>query len=49
MVIYYIVAAQCGKKILAPRAFIGSCDTRLFVAWVDASTRTEICADGGNG
>ena len=29
-----IIAAQCGKKILAPMTFIGSCDTRLFVAWV---------------
>lgn len=29
-----IVAAQCGKKILAPMTFTGSCNTKLFVAWV---------------
>lgn len=29
-----IVAAQCGKKILAPMTFRGPCNTRLFVAWV---------------
>lgn len=29
-----IVAAQCGKKILAPMTFRGSCDTVLFLAWV---------------
>ena len=29
-----IVAAQCGKEILAPMTFQGSCNTALFVEWV---------------
>ena len=29
-----IVAAQCGKKILAPMTFKGTCNTKLFIAWV---------------
>ena len=29
-----IVAAQCGKEILAPMTFMGSCDTKLFVTWI---------------
>jgi transposase len=29
-----IVAAQCGRKILAPMTFQGSCNTELFVEWV---------------
>ncbi len=30
-----IVASQCGKKILAPMTFKGSCNSELFVAWVE--------------
>jgi len=29
-----IIAAQVGKKILAPMTFHGSCNTELFVAWI---------------
>ena len=29
-----IVAAQCGKKILAPMTFKFSCNTEFFVEWV---------------
>jgi transposase len=29
-----IIAAQCGKNILAPMTFKGTCDTELFVDWV---------------
>lgn len=29
-----IVAAQCGKQILAPMTFRGSCNTELFVTWI---------------
>lgn len=37
-----IVAAQCGKKILAPITFRGSCDTRLFIAWVEQMLIPEL-------
>ena len=37
-----IVAAQCGKKILAPMTFRGSCDTRLFIAWVEQMLIPEL-------
>lgn len=37
-----IVAAQCGEKILAPMTFIGSCDTRLFVAWIEKMLVPEL-------
>ena len=39
-----IVAAQCGKKILAPMTFHGSCDTKLFVAWVEKMLIPELRA-----
>lgn len=37
-----IVAAQCTKKILAPMTFLGSCNTRLFVAWVEQMLIPEL-------
>ena len=41
-----IIAAQCGKNILAPMTFKGTCNTQLFVDWVkaDASLRVEAWA-----
>jgi transposase len=37
-----IVAAQCGKRILAPMTFRGSCDTNLFIAWVEKMLIPEL-------
>lgn len=39
-----IVAAQCGKKILAPMTFIGSCNTELFVVWIEKMLVPELRA-----
>ena len=37
-----MVAAQCAKKILAPMTFRGSCNTRLFIAWVEQMLIPEL-------
>ena len=37
-----IVAAQCGKNILAPMTFRGSCNTELFVTWVNQMLIPEL-------
>lgn len=39
-----IVAAQCGKDILAPMTFRGSCNTSLFVTWVEKMLVPELIA-----
>lgn len=39
-----IVAAQCGKKILAPMTFKGSCNSKLFIAWVEQMLIPELRA-----
>ncbi|HJK86948.1 MAG TPA: transposase [Candidatus Megaira endosymbiont of Nemacystus decipiens] len=30
-----IIAAQCNRKILAPMVFHGSCNSQMFIAWVE--------------
>ena len=30
-----IVAGKCGKKIIAPFGYTGTCDSRLFLQWVE--------------
>lgn len=37
-----IIAAQSGKKILAPMTFKGSCDTKLFIAWLERMLAREL-------
>jgi len=39
-----IIAAQCGKNILAPMTFKGTCDTELFVAWIEKMLVPELRA-----
>ena len=39
-----IVAAQCGKKILAPMTFKGSCNSELCIAWVKEMLIPELTA-----
>ena len=37
-----IVAAQCGKKILAPMTFCGTCNTSLFITWIEKMLIPEL-------
>ena len=37
-----IIAAQCGKKILAPMTFYGTCNSILFIAWVEKMLIPEL-------
>lgn len=37
-----IVAAQCGKQILAPMTFRGTCNTSLFITWIEKMLIPEL-------
>jgi transposase len=37
-----MIAAQCNKKILAPVTFQGSCNSRVFVAWIEQALVKEL-------
>ncbi len=39
-----IIAAQCGKEILAPMTFYGSCNANLFLVWIEQMLIPELKA-----